>query len=103
MMIRKFWLLTAAMRAGPNAPFNSGDYPREARKAVGYGHEECKRQRGGRGNIRPPATVRNLDLTVDGRDDYIVDFHDTECAGRHSRCRRDREWTEEALISPTRF
>jgi hypothetical protein len=51
----------------------------------------------------PPATVRNLDLTVDGRDDYIVDFHDTECAGRHSRCRRDREWTEEALISPTRF
>jgi hypothetical protein len=30
--------------------------------------------------------VRKLDLTFDGRDDYIVDFHDTECAGRQAVC-----------------
>jgi len=28
--------------------------------------------------------IRKLDLNGDGRDDYIVDFHETECGGRAS-------------------
>jgi hypothetical protein len=33
-----------------------------------------------------PDIVRKLDLTGDGRDDYIVSFADTKCADREAAC-----------------
>jgi len=41
-----------------------------------YADEECARQEGGAVTFAPD-TVRKVDLTGDGRDDYIVDFRDT--------------------------
>jgi hypothetical protein len=64
-------------------PFDSGNYPFEVRKALRYANQECMRQGGGAVTFAPD-TMRKLDLTGDGRDDYIVDFHDTECAGRQA-------------------
>jgi hypothetical protein len=62
-------------------PFDAGNYPPEVRKALHYANEECSAQGGGAVTFAPDA-VRSLDLTGDGRDDYIVDFHDTVCAER---------------------
>lgn len=64
-------------------PFRAIDYPLEIRRALSYGPEECKRQGGGKVTFAP-GTVRKVDLSGDGRDDYVVTFQDTECAGRQS-------------------
>jgi hypothetical protein len=64
-------------------PFDPGNYPPEVRNALRYANQECTRQGGGVVTCGSD-TVRRLDLTGDGRDDYIVDFHDTECAGREA-------------------
>jgi len=61
--------------------FDERNFPREVRKALRYAHEECKRQGGAKVTFAPD-TVRTLDLTGDGRDDYIVSLEDTECEGR---------------------
>src|SRR5262249_61733158 len=61
-------------------PFNPADYPSEVQKALRYAHQECQSQGGGAVSFAPD-TVRKVDLTGDGRDDYIVDFRDTKCAG----------------------
>jgi hypothetical protein len=66
--------------AAPRAAFDPEAYPSEVRKSLRYANEECARDGGGKATFAPD-TVRKLDLTGDGRDDYIVDFRDTECAG----------------------
>jgi hypothetical protein len=75
----------SALAQGPAKPpaFDPGHYPPEVRKALRYANEECTGQGGG-AVMFAPDTVRELDLTGDGRDDYIVDFRDTECAGRQA-------------------
>lgn len=52
-------------------------------KALRYANEACESQ-GGRAVAFAPDTVRRIDLTGDGRDDYIVDFHDTKCSEHES-------------------
>jgi hypothetical protein len=52
-------------------------------KALRYANEECDSQGGGAVTFAPD-TVRKVDLTGDGRDDYIVDFRDTRCGERKS-------------------
>jgi hypothetical protein len=92
MAIGKLMLVIAAALAAGSAlaqdpaklpRLDSGNYPPEVRKALRYANQECTRQGGGAVTFAPD-TVRNLDLTGDGRDDYIVDFRDTECAGRQA-------------------
>lgn len=73
----------AAQQAAKPPPFKATDYPIEIRKALSYGPEECRRQGGGKVTFAPD-TVRKVDLNGDGRDDYIISFADTECAGRFS-------------------
>ena len=73
----------AAQEAAKLPPFKAADYPIEIRKALSYGPEECKRQGGAKVTFAPD-TVRRVDLNGDGRDDYIISFADTECAGRLS-------------------
>jgi len=63
--------------------FDPGSYPPAVRNALGYANEECTRQGGGAVTLAPD-TVRKLDLTGHGRDDYIVDFRDTVCVDREA-------------------
>jgi hypothetical protein len=76
-------MLTAAARAEDARPFNPADYPPAVQKALRYANEECDSQGGGAVTFAPD-TVRKVDLTGDGRDDYIVDFRDTRCGERES-------------------
>jgi hypothetical protein len=69
-----------AENAAPRTAFNPDAYPPEVRKSLRYANEECAREGSGKVTFAPD-TVQKLDLTGDGRDDYIVDFRDTECAG----------------------
>ena len=74
-------LLAAGLARGEDAkPFDPAHYPGEVQKALRYAHQECHSQDGG-AVIFAPDTVRKVDLTGDGRDDYIVDFRDTKCDG----------------------
>lgn len=74
-------MLMAAARADDAKPFDPSDYPPAVQKALRYAHEECESQGGGAVSFAP-GTVRKIDLTGDGRDDYIVDFRDTKCGER---------------------
>lgn len=76
-------LLVTAARADDAKPFNPADYPPGVRKALIYAVEECDNQGGGTVTFAPD-TVRKIDLTGDGRDDYIVDFRDTKCGDRET-------------------
>jgi hypothetical protein len=76
-------MLTAAARAEDAKPFNPADYPLAVQKALRYANEECDSLGGGAVTFAPD-TVRKVDLTGDGRDDYIVDFRDTKCGERES-------------------
>jgi hypothetical protein len=69
--------------AGDAPPFNPGVYPPEVRKSLQQANEECTREGGGAVTFAPD-TVRKIDLTGDGRDDYIVDFQNTQCADREA-------------------
>lgn len=76
-------LLTTAARADDAKPFNPADYPAGVQKAVRYANEACESQGGGAVTFAPD-TVRKVDLTGDGSDDYIVDFRDTKCGERET-------------------
>jgi hypothetical protein len=76
-------LFATAARADNAKPFNPADYPPGVQKAVRYAYEECESQ-GGCAVTFAVDTVRRIDLTGDGRDDYIVDFRDTKCGDRET-------------------
>lgn len=73
----------AKEQAAKLPPFRAIDYPIEIRKALSYGPDECKRQGGSKATFAPD-TVRKVDLTGDGIDDYIISYRDTQCAGREA-------------------
>jgi hypothetical protein len=81
-------VLAAAVAASP-APaqdaktFRSDGYPAAVQAALQDARDECRRE-GGSAVTFAPDTVRTLDLTGDGRIDYIVDLRGAECAGRSS-------------------
>ncbi|MGC0395267.1 MULTISPECIES: hypothetical protein [Bradyrhizobium] len=64
-------------------PFNPADHPPGVQTALRYANEECDAQEGGKVTFAPN-TVRKIDLTGDGREDYIVDFQDTKCGDRET-------------------
>ncbi|MGY4376419.1 hypothetical protein ACVWZ3_004058 [Bradyrhizobium sp. i1.3.6] len=76
-------LLTTAARADDAKPFNPADYPPGVQQALRYANEECDSQDGSLVTFAPD-TVRKIDLTGDGREDYIVDFRDTKCGERET-------------------
>jgi hypothetical protein len=92
-MTRKFSLIViiAVLAAGrapaqenvEPPPFDPANYPPEVRESVRYANEECERD-GGRAVKFAADTVRKLDLTGDGRSDYIVNFRDTECVSHEA-------------------
>jgi hypothetical protein len=76
-------LFATAARADDAKPFNPADYPPGVQTALRYANDECDSQGGGAVTFATD-TVRKLDLTGDGRDDYIVDFRDTKCGERET-------------------
>ncbi|MBW7968680.1 hypothetical protein [Bradyrhizobium sp. BR 10289] len=76
-------LFATAAHAEDAKPFSPSDYPPGVQKAVRYANEECESQGGGAVSFAPD-TVRRIDLTGDGRDDYIVDFSNTRCGERET-------------------
>lgn len=76
-------LFATAARADNTKPFNPADYPPGVQKAGRYANEECESQGGGAVTFAPD-TLRRIDLTGDGREDYIVDFRDTKCGDRET-------------------
>jgi hypothetical protein len=76
-------LFVSAARAENAKPFNASDYPQGVQTALRYANEECTGQDGGEVTFAPN-TVRKIDLTGDGRDDYIIDFSETKCGDRET-------------------
>ncbi len=76
------FIATAACADDPR-PFNPGDYPPAVQKALQDAVEVCRNEDGGPVTFAPD-TVRKIDLTGDGRDDYIVDLRDTRCGDRET-------------------
>jgi hypothetical protein len=67
----------AMAQSGPS--FDEAAFPPEVRESLKYAHDECKDAQEGAKVRFAPDTVRKLDLTGDGRDDYIVSFENTKC------------------------
>lgn len=76
-------VLISAARADDAKSFDPSDYLPGVQKALRYANEECTSQDGGEVSFAPD-TVRKIDLTGDGRDDYIVDFRETKCGDRET-------------------
>lgn len=70
----------AAARAEDAATFNADAYPAVVQRVLQSARVACKAVGGG--VTFAPDTVRALDLTGDGRDDYIVDFRNAQCQDR---------------------
>ncbi len=73
-------LIAPPLAAEEAKPFDPSDYPAEVQKALRHANDECASQGGGEVTFAP-GTVQKIDLNGDGRDDYIVNFGDTKCAG----------------------
>jgi hypothetical protein len=71
-----------AVRAQDAAkPFSADAYPAGVQRVLQSARNACKAAGGG-GVSFAPDTVRVLDVTGDGRDDYIVDFRNAQCQDR---------------------
>lgn len=76
-------LLATGARADDAKPFNPSDYPPGVQEALRHAVEECESQDGGAVTFAPD-TVRRIDLTGDGRDDYVLDLQDAKCGDRET-------------------
>ncbi len=81
-MIRLF-LAGALAGMAFGAAAEQAKYPREVEAALDRARKECALQGGERVEFLE-AIVKRLDLTGDGRDDYIVDLNGTSCVGREA-------------------
>jgi hypothetical protein len=70
-----------AQDAAKPAEFDERGFPSEVSKTLQAARDECA-QEGGERVTFAPDTVRTIDLTGDGRNDYIVRLRDTRCHGR---------------------
>jgi hypothetical protein len=70
-----------AQDATKPAEFDERGLPSEVSKTLQAARDECAREGGERVTFAPD-TVRRLDLTGDGRDDYVIRLRDTRCHGR---------------------
>jgi hypothetical protein len=75
--------LTVGAAAGQGtakqAQFNASDYPPEIRKSFDAAVKECREANDGKVTFAGD-TVRAVDLTGDGRQDFIVSLENTECS-----------------------
>jgi hypothetical protein len=88
-MIRKSLLASALLAltvgaaaggdAAKEAPFNTGVYPAEIRKSFDAAVEECRDADDGKVTFAAD-TVRSVDLTGDGRQDFVVSLENATCS-----------------------
>jgi hypothetical protein len=88
-MIRKSLLacalfaMTVAVATGreaaKQAPFDASDYPAEIRKSFDAAVKECREADDGKVTFADD-TVRSVDLTGDGRQDFIVSLENATCS-----------------------
>ena len=69
-----------AQDAAGAPPFDESTLPPEVRRLLQAARDECTGAGGERVTFSSDA-VRRLDLTGDGRDDYVVGLRDTRCHG----------------------
>jgi hypothetical protein len=69
----------AGQDAAKQAPFNANDYPPEIRKSFDAAVKECREADDGKVTFAAD-TVRTVDLTGDGRLDFIVSLENTGCS-----------------------
>lgn len=69
----------AAQDAAKEPAFRAGDYPIEVRKSLSNAVLTCRQADDGKVTFAPD-TVRRVDLTGDGREDYIVSLRNTKCS-----------------------
>jgi hypothetical protein len=74
-------LILAAVAQAEDAPasLDASKYPKDVQTALAYASDECKSQGGGEAILAPDA-VQTVDLTADGRPDYIIQFGGTKCS-----------------------
>jgi hypothetical protein len=70
---------TAGQEAAKQAPFNASHYPAEIRKSFDTAVEACREADDGKVTFAAD-TVRRVDLTGDGRQDFIVSLENAKCS-----------------------
>ncbi len=88
-MIKKLLLASAvlvgtfsaalAQKASTQPPFDAANYPSELRKSFDTATEACHEADEGKVTFAPN-TVRTVDLTGDGREDFIVSLENAKCS-----------------------
>jgi hypothetical protein len=71
------------MLGGFGASAQDSKYPPEVESSLEFARKECKEAEG-TGTTFTKNTVRKIDLTGDGRADYIVSMDEAKCEGRES-------------------
>ena len=84
----RLWVTLLIFAATLSTASAQEKYPREIEKIFETARKECRRDMAGAdanttATFKPTA-VRKLDLTGDGRDDYIVDFGQASCDDNHA-------------------
>jgi hypothetical protein len=80
----RIWFLAGALAgAAFGAAAEQARYPRELEAEFDWARKECASAGGERVEFGE-AVVKKLDLTGDGRDDYIVDLNGASCVGREA-------------------
>jgi hypothetical protein len=69
----------AAQKAAKQPPFDPQNYPAEIRKSFDAATKECHEADEGKVTFAPD-TVRAVDLTGDGRQDFIVSLENAKCS-----------------------
>ena len=81
-MLRLF-ILALSLAAATPASGQGPAYPREVQTELEDARKTCL-DADGKDVVIPPSAVRRIDLTGDGRDDYIIFLHEVECKERLS-------------------
>jgi hypothetical protein len=81
-VMRRILLLALLLGLAPAAA-QSPAYPPEVQIELEEARKTCL-DADGKDVVIPPSAVRRIDLTGDGRDDYIIFLHEVECKERPS-------------------
>lgn len=76
-------LLAVSCTLGVPAAAQGPGYPKDVQAVLDHATKSC-REEGGTGMEFSAEDIRKIDLTGDGRDDYIVHLRNATCAERES-------------------
>ena len=76
-------LVAASCALGVPAVAQNLAYPKDVQAVLDHATKSC-REEGGTGMKFSAGDIQKIDLTGDGRDDYIVHLQNTECAEREA-------------------